>query len=240
MVTDDAFSPSKVLVVGAHPDDVDFGCAGTTAAWTAGGVSVAYCIITDGAAGGRSTGRSREELRTLREQEQRAAGAVVGVSDITFLGYPDGELSATLEVRKEVTRVIRRVRPDLVVCQSPERNWERIYASHPDHLAAGEATLCAVYPDARNPYAYPELLEEGHEAHVVTEVWLTGTSNPNHVVDITDVFDRKCAALQKHVSQIDDVDALLARIAAMGARTAEEMGLSEGHKAETFRRINTR
>ncbi len=203
-------------------------------------MDVSYCIITDGAAGGRSTGRSREELRALREKEQRAAGAVVGVSDITFLGYPDGELSSSLELRKKVTRVIRRIRPDLVVCQSPERNWERIYASHPDHLAAGEATLCAVYPDARNPYSYSELLEEGLEAHVVPEVWLTGTSNPNHAVDITDVFERKCAALQQHVSQIDDVEALLARITAMGTRTAEEMGLGEGHKAETFRRISTR
>ncbi|MGC8460237.1 MAG: PIG-L deacetylase family protein [Candidatus Dormibacteria bacterium] len=238
-VTDHGFSPSRVLIVGAHPDDVDFGCAGTTATWTSSGVSVAYCIITDGAAGGRSTGRSREELRTLREKEQRAAGAVIGVTDITFLGYPDGELFATLELRKEVTRVIRRVRPDLVVCQSPERNWERIHASHPDHLAAGEATLCAVYPDARNPYSYPELLEEGLEAHVVTEVWLTGTSNPNHAIDITDAFDKKCEALQQHASQIDDVEALLARITAMGAKTAEEMGLGEGCKAETFRRINT-
>ena len=147
-------------MVTAHPDDVDFGAAGTVAAFTAAGVEVTYCIVTDGDAGGSDRPMPRVEMAALRQDEQRAAAAVVGVSDVRFLGHPDGMVQATLELRRDISRVIRQVRPERVITQSPERNWDAIFASHPDHLAAGEAAVCAVYPDARNPFAHPELLDE--------------------------------------------------------------------------------
>ncbi len=149
----------RVLVVTAHPDDVDFGSAGTVAAFTSAGLEVTYCIVTNGEAGGSDRAMSRADMALLRQDEQRAAAAVVGVSDVRFLGHPDGMVQATIELRRDISRVIRQVRPERVVTQSPERNLEFIYASHPDHLAAGEAAVCAVYPDARNPFAHPELLD---------------------------------------------------------------------------------
>ncbi len=148
-----------MLLVTAHPDDVDFGSAGSVAAFTAAGLEVTYCIVTNGDAGGSDREMSRSEVAALRQDEQRAAAAVVGVSDVRFLGHPDGRVQATLELRRDISRVIRQVRPERVITQSPERNLDFIYASHPDHLAAGEAAVCAVYPDARNPFAHPELLE---------------------------------------------------------------------------------
>src|SRR2546421_2873666 len=133
----------RILVVNAHPDDVDFGAAGTIATWTDRGIEVSYCIVTDGDAGGFDPDVPRHEIGGIRRAEQTAAAAVVGVTDLTFLGHPDGQLYPTIELRRDISRVIRRVRPQRVVAQSAERNYERIYASHPDHLAAGEATLCA-------------------------------------------------------------------------------------------------
>ena len=160
----------RVLVITAHPDDVDFGVAGSVATWTDTGIQVTYCLATSGEAGGSDRSISRAEMAELRQAEQTAAAKVVGVEDLVFLGHPDGRLQPTLELRRDVSRVIRQVRPQRVITQSPDRNYERIYASHPDHLAAGEAALCAVYPDARNPFAHPELLEdEGLEPWSVSE-----------------------------------------------------------------------
>src|ERR1019366_7242561 len=194
----------RILVVTAHPDDVDFGAAGSVAVWTDAGIEVAYCIVTDGDAGGSDRSVPRPQMAALRRQEQTAAALVVGVQDITFLGFADGRLSADLELRKAITRVIRRFRPDRVVAQSPERNWARIHASHPDHLAAGEAAICAVYPDARNSFAFPELLEEGLEPHSVPELWVMTTERADRVVDATEFFDLKLAALRSHRSQVGD------------------------------------
>ena len=188
----------------AHPDDVDFGAAGSVAVWTDAGVEVAYCIVTDGDAGGSDRSMSRADMAAIRREEQREAAKAVGVTDVNFLGFPDGRLTADLELRRAITGVIRRFRPDRVVAQSPERNWTRIYASHPDHLAAGEAAICAVYPDARNPFAFPELLEEGLEPHTVPELWIMATDRADRAVDATDIFDRKLAALRSHRSQVGD------------------------------------
>ena len=160
----------RVLVVTAHPDDVDFGTAGSVATWVSQGIDVSYCILTDGDAGGFDPSVPRDEIAGIRQSEQRAAAAAVGVTDVTFLGYPDGALYVTHDLRRDISREIRRVRPQRVVSQSPERNFERVYASHPDHLAAGEATFCAVYPDARNPYAHLSLADDGFEAWTVSEV----------------------------------------------------------------------
>ena len=142
-------------MVTAHPDDVDFGAAGTVAAFTAAGLEVTYCIATSGESGGSDRTMSRTEMAALRQDEQRAAAAVVGVSDVRFLGFPDGMVETTRELRRDISRVIRQVRPERVLTQSPERNLEFIFASHPDHLATGEAAVDAVYPDAAQPLRPP-------------------------------------------------------------------------------------
>jgi LmbE family N-acetylglucosaminyl deacetylase len=229
----------RVLCVLAHPDDVEFGTAGTIARWTAAGTEVSYCIVTDGDAGGFDE-TPREQMPVLRRAEQTAAAAVVGVTDVRFLGYPDGRLEPTLDLRRDISRVIRQVRPQRVVTSSPERVWERIGASHPDHMTVGESTLRAVYPDARNPFAFPELLEEeGLEAWTVSEVWLSASPRADHAVDVTDVIDRKLAALRCHVTQVSHNPGLEKFVTGWMARTAQRFGLPEGRLAEAFQVVHT-
>jgi len=235
----------RALVVVAHPDDVDFGAAGTVATWTAAGVEVTYCLVTSGDAGGSDRNQSYAERAELREEEQRQAAAAVGVSDLRFLRHPDGKVVADLDLRRDISRVIRQVRPDVVLCQSAARDLDRIYASHPDHLAAGEAAMCAVYPDARNPFAHPELLDiEGLEPWTVPEVWVMASPHvPEHarvVVDVTDVIDRKVEALRCHLSQTAHREDLDDMIRQWAAGTAAAVGLPEGRLAESFRRVDTR
>jgi LmbE family N-acetylglucosaminyl deacetylase len=230
----------RILVVVAHPDDVDFGAAGSIARWTDAGIEVAYCIVTDGEAGGRHDGIEPLELGELRRVEQTAAAKTVGVTDLTFLGYPDGRLLSSLDLRRDITRVIRRARPQRVLCPSPERDYQRIFASHPDHLACGDAALSAVYPDARNRFAYPELLDEGCEPWEVEEVYLMAAAEPTVFVDITDTVARKIAALRSHASQMADPDDLDARIRSWGASVAERAGWPPGRIGEGFLRVGTR
>ncbi len=230
----------RILVVTAHPDDVDFGVAGSVAAWTKAGTAVTYCIATDGDAGGSDRSMPRPTMAALRRREQTAAAAEVGVDDLHFLGYPDGRLVPSIELRRDITRVIRQVRPQRVLCPSPERMWDRLFASHPDHLAAGEASVCAVYPDARNPFAHPELLEEGLEPHTVDELWLMATDRPNRAVDVTDTFDRKLAALRCHESQVGDGAGLDERLRGWLGQTGRAAGLGAGRLAESFRAVDTR
>ena len=229
----------RVLAVTAHPDDIDFGAAGTIAAWTETGLEVAYCLVTYGDAGGYDE-TPRAEMKAIREAEQRAAAKALGVTDVTFLGHPDGRLYVTHDLRRDITRQIRRVRPHRVLAQSPERNWQRVYPSHPDHLATGEATVCAVYPDARNPFAHPELLaDEGLEPWTVAEVWMMGGPQPNHYVDVTDTFDRKVAALRAHASQTSHMTDLDGMLRGWNAANATAGGLPEGRLAEAFHVIST-
>lgn len=231
--------PAVVLVVVAHPDDIDFGMSGTVAALVAAGAHVHYAIATSGEAGPPEDA-DRAELAATRQREQRDAAAAVGVDDVAFLGLPDGHLVADLALRKAIARVIRQVRPDLVLCQSPERRWDRIYASHPDHLAVAEATMCAVYPDARNPHAHTELLsEEGLEPHAVPETWVVGLDEPDHFVDITTVFDRKVAALSSHASQVDWIDDVDAFLRGWASEVTRAHGLPEGTLTEAWRRVVT-
>jgi LmbE family N-acetylglucosaminyl deacetylase len=234
----------RILVVTAHPDDVDFGVAGSVATWTSQGIEVHYCVCTDGDAGGFDETITRAEMGRVRRREQTAAAAAVGVTDLHFLGHPDGRLYVTHELRHDITRVIRTVRPQRVVCQSPERNLDRIYASHPDHLAAGEATLCAVYPDARNPFAHGDLLEtERLEPWTVGEVYLMAHPKSDVWVDVTDTFDRKVAALLCHESQRlerEGPGTMERMLREWGTRIAAQGDLPEGHLAEGFRRIDTR
>ena len=229
----------RALCVLAHPDDVDFGSAGTVATWTAAGTEVTYCIITDGDAGGFDD-TPRDQMGPLRQAEQRAAAAAVGVSDVRFLGHPDGRLELTLDLRRDISRVIRQVRPQRVLTSSPERWWDRIGASHPDHMTVGESTLRAVYPDARNPFAFPELLaDEGLEAWTVSEVWLGASPRADHAVDVTDVVDRKIAALRAHVTQTGHMPDLDGFLRGWMRQTAARFGLAEGRLAEAFHVVHT-
>jgi LmbE family N-acetylglucosaminyl deacetylase len=225
----------RVLVVTAHPDDVDFGAAGTVSTWTATGTEVVYCICTDGDAGGFDPAVDRADIPAIRRAEQASAAKAVGVHDVRFLGYPDGRLHATIELRRDISRVIRQVRPQRMLVQSPERNWARVGASHPDHLAAGVAAMAAIYPDARNPFAHPELLaDEGLAEWAVAETWLMAHPDNNHHVDITDLFDTKLAALRAHVSQTAHMDDLETRLREWYAANAIAAGLPEGRLAERF------
>ena len=229
--------PARALVVTAHPDDVDFGAAGTVASWIAQGTEVTYCIVTDGDAGGFDPDVPRSEIPRIRRAEQVAAGKVLGVSDVRFLGYRDGELEVSQGLRRDISRVIRQVRPERMLIQSPERNWARIPASHPDHMAAGEGAIFAIYPDARNPFAHPSLLaDEGLDAWTVHDVWVMWAPEPNHVVDVTEQVELKLAALRAHESQTAHMDDLEDRIRSWMTMAAERGGLPEGRLAEAFLR----
>jgi LmbE family N-acetylglucosaminyl deacetylase len=225
---------ARVLCVAAHPDDIDFGYAGTVAGFVDAGIEVTYLLVTRGDAGGFDD-TPRDEMPALREAEQQAAAAAVGVTDVRFLdGYADGSVTPSLELRRDITRVIRQVRPDRILTNSPLRRWERIAGpSHPDHIAVGEAVTAAIYPGARNEFAYPEMLAEGLKPWVVRELWFSSGPDPDHPVDITDVYPRKLAALLAHVTQTGHMD-LDARLRMMLGANAKAGGLPEGRLAEIF------
>jgi LmbE family N-acetylglucosaminyl deacetylase len=230
---------NRILVVTAHPDDVDFGAAGTIARWTDCGIEVTYCIVTDGDAGGSDRSVSRADVGMIRRAEQTAAAKEVGVSDLRFLGHPDSRVEPTLDLRRDISRVIRQTRADRVLLPSPERNWASLYASHPDHMAVGVAAMAAVYPDSRNPFSFPELLDEGLEPYSVGEVWIMAHASSNRTSDITATFDRKVAALRAHASQHEDPDGLDGRMRGWAASVAKSAGLDEGRLAEQFFALET-
>ena len=230
----------RVLVIAAHPDDIDFGAAGTVATFVDAGLAVTYLVCTQGDQGGFDD-TPREQMPAIRMAEQRAAAAAVGVSDVRFLqGYRDGWLEPTFELQRDIVRVIRGVRPHRLLIPSPERNWERIHASHPDHLATGEACIRAVYPAARNPHAWPELVaEEGLQPWTVDEVWLMAHHTNSHHVDITHTFARKVAALHAHTSQTGHMDELEAMLRDWSTQMADRAGWSAGRLAESFHVVPT-
>jgi LmbE family N-acetylglucosaminyl deacetylase len=197
------WAPGSALVIAAHPDDIEFGCAGTVARWVRDGTRVTYALLTNGASGSSDPEMTRERLAELREAEQRASAKVVGVDRVEFLGYEDGFLEPTLEVREQVVRLIRRVRPEVVVTTDPTTRYiaDR-YINHPDHRAAGEATLAAVIPGSDTRLAYPELLEEGLEPVELTAVWLMMSIEANLVVDISEHIQTKVDSLLCHATQL--------------------------------------
>jgi LmbE family N-acetylglucosaminyl deacetylase len=199
---------SRVLIVAAHPDDIEFGAGGTAAVWSDEGIEVTYLIVTDGAAGSNEPGVDYVKLIERRRDEQTRAAACVGVTDVRFLGYADGTLTPTMELRRDVTRVIRELRPDRVVIMDPTvvllSEGEFNYINHPDHRAAGEAALYAVFPSAETRPIFPELLDEGFEPHHVNELWLMLGDKANRYIDITTVHERKIAALLCHESQLGE------------------------------------
>jgi len=229
---------TRALVVTAHPDDVDFGAGGTVMALVKAGVTVTFCICTDGDAGGFDDSTDRSQIPAIRRAEQVAAAAVYGVTDVRFLGYQDGYLEPSHDLQRDIVRVMRQVQPQLVITQSPDRNWERLPSSHPDHMAAGEATARALYPAVRNPYAYPELRnEEGLEAWTVSWLWMQGHVEPNHWIDTTEFFSRKVTALEAHASQTSHMEELEGMLRSWGEMQAQAAGLELGRLAEAFRQI---
>lgn len=238
----------RALIVVAHPDDIDFGAAGTIACWTAAGIEITYLLVTTGDAGGFDDAVVRSDLPAMRMAEQRAAGAEVGVHDVRFLGHPladgspngdpqpDGFVEVTTALRRDISRVIRQVRPNRVILSSPEWNLGRMPVCHPDHMHTGEATLRAVYPDARNPYAHVELLrDEGLEPWTVHEIWVQGGRENNHVSDVTAHVEAKMRALAAHTSQFPQgFEPIEGMVRGWMGQTATEAGLPAGSSAETF------
>jgi LmbE family N-acetylglucosaminyl deacetylase len=216
----------RALVIFSHPDDAEFGAAGTIAAFTARGVRVDYVVTTDGGKGTEDPAVTPEMLASTRMAEQRAAADVLGVRDIVHLGYPDGYLTPSLELRRDIVRQIRAFRPDLVIAQNPLRRLDgNPFISHPDHLATGEATMAAVYPAARDRLNFPELLEEGLEPWKVRQVLLTGAEHPNLWVDVTPSMETALGALRCHASQIADWAAAEERVRERAAEAGAQIGV---------------
>ncbi|MBA2263113.1 MAG: PIG-L family deacetylase [Chloroflexi bacterium] len=195
----------RVLVVISHPDDGEFGAGPTIAHLSAAGARVDYVVTTDGSKGTEDLEVTPEQLSTTRMAEQRAAADLLGVSEIVHLGYPDGYLTPSLELRRDITRQIRRFRPDMVITQNPQRRLDHNpFIGHPDHLATGEATLASVYPAARDHLNFPELWrDEKLEPWKVRQVLLTGVEEPNLWVDVAETFEIGLRSILAHVSQVD-------------------------------------
>lgn len=198
--------PHRAMVIMAHPDDIEYFVGGTVARWNAAGCDVTFVLATSGESGCDDLTLSRQQLAALRQAEQRAAARVLGVEQVLFLDAPDGEVTPTLELRRQLVAKIRRYRPATVIIPDPTRYYffEQGYVNHPDHRATGEAALAAISPAATNPRYHPELLAEGLKPHQVTQIWLAMPPEPDHWVDITDVFETKLAAMDCHASQISD------------------------------------
>lgn len=222
----------------AHADDAEFGSAGTIARWVKQGVEVTYVVVTNGNKGSADPEMTPEALAALREKEQRAACKVLGVKNVVFLGYQDGELVPSLELRRNLTREVRRYKPDVAMVPDPT-TWYfgNVYINHPDHRAVGEAALAAIFPSARDRLTFPELLVEGFEPHKAREVYLSFSMNADTWVDITDTMDTKLAALREHKSQLPDMDEIDKNVRERAIAMAEgrEMRYAEAYKKMVLR-----
>lgn len=195
-----------VLAVGAHPDDIDIGYAGTIAKWISEGAEITYLILTDGSKGSEDPRISNQKLTKTRRTEQQKAADLLGVKKVIFLDFVDGELENTPALRKQIIKIIRQIKPTTVICSDPTFYFDekRHFINHPDHRIAGETTVDCVYPFARNARTFPELLGEGLQSHVVEELLLTNFSKANYFVDISKTIDQKVAAISCHKSQFND------------------------------------
>lgn len=228
-------SPARVLVVAAHPDDVEFGAAGTVARWIDEGAEVRYLVATRGDKGSDDPTVDPEELGRIREREQRAAAEEIGVAGVDFLGEPDGQVEPTLRLRERITYAIRRFRPEIVMTHDPTVVFvNNEWVNHPDHRAVGMVTVDAVFPTARDPLNFPQHVAEGLSAWKVAELFLWSTNEANQLVDIGASLDRKVSALRCHESQFRTFDETERWV----RRTAEELGERAGYPAaEGFRRV---
>lgn len=227
------YIPESALAVFAHPDDIEFGCAGTIARWIQQGTRVAYVLVTSGDVGIAKEDITRQQAADIREAETLAAAAVVGVSDVTFFRVPDGMVENTMELRKRIVREIRRFQPEVVLSSDPTMIFTPMGGiNHPDHRAVGNAVLDAVFPAAGQPHFFEELAQEGLKAHKVRKVYLTARGEGDTFVNISDTIDLKIASLQKHESQVGQWKELAERMKERSAQTAK--GKEMGH-AEAFR-----
>ena len=230
-IPDDGDAPNKrALVIAAHPDDSEFGAAGTVALWVRDGWEVYYLICTDGSKGSDDPAMTPDRLVPLRREEQRAAVRVLGAKHVFFLDYVDGELAYTPEFTRDVVRAIRTIRPHTVFSHDPNQIVRNTFINHPDHRCAGTVALDCVYPLARNRPTFPELLDEGLEPHSAKVVYLWSASDVNYRVDITDVIDVKLEALSKHASQLGEMETRLEQIRSFWRD-------DDGRYLENFRRI---
>ncbi|WP_374685993.1 PIG-L deacetylase family protein [Promineifilum sp.] len=228
-----AYTPQTAMFIVAHPDDIEFGMAGTAAVWAKAGARVLYVVITDGNVGSHEEGMTAERLAEIRRAEQTAAGEVVG-AECVYLGYHDGFLQPTLELRKDLVRLIRQHRPDAVICLDPTNFFPSDnYINHPDHRAAGQAALDAVFPAAEMTLLYPDLAAEGLVGHKVDNVFVAFGERSNHYVDITDTLQLKIDALKKHASQLGEWDPT-PMVRQWAAETGKKVGFAY---AEAFYRI---
>lgn len=200
---DGNYIPPRAIVIVAHADDIEFGAAGTVAKWTAAGAHVTFCIVTDNGSGSDDPNITREQLAATREAEQRASAEILGVAECVFLGYPDGTVENTMGLRRDLVRVMRRVRPDLLLTMDPSTLFlpSNNYINHPDHRAVAQAAIDAVFPAVGNRKIFPELLAEGLEPINIPNVWLMLSMESNVTVDTTPTFARKIEALKQHASQ---------------------------------------
>ncbi|MBM2826371.1 MAG: family deacetylase [Dehalococcoidia bacterium] len=227
-------TPAKVMVIMAHPDDAEFSCGGTIAKWAALGSEITYVICTNGNKGSDDPEMTPERLAVIRQQEQRDAAKVLGVKDVIFLGYPDGGLEDTSEIRGEIVRQIRMHQPEIIVTMDPMRR----YFQHRDHRVAGTLALDAAMPYSRSHLFYPEQIAQGLKPHKTFEAYISAAENPNLDVDIADTFDLKVDALLQHVSQMGGAtkEELGGRLKDMSARFLGIEG-ENPHLVERFRRI---
>jgi LmbE family N-acetylglucosaminyl deacetylase len=234
--TDSWDTPQKVLIILAHPDDPEFFCGATTARWVRAGHHVEYCLLTCGDKGTKDLTLASEELCSIRQEEQRAAARVLGVDNIHFLNYPDGYLVPDIDLRRDITRVIRTIRPDILVTCDPQTLFTaNAGLNHPDHRAAGQATLDAVFPSARDHLSFIELWrDEKLEPHIVREVWVCGTLQPDVILDVTETWEKKIKALYEHKSQIGDPEKLAERL--RNRRTTDSTPENPRYE-EKFRRL---
>jgi len=224
--------PESAMVIVAHPDDAEFTVAGTVAAWTAAGCRVTYVICTDGNTGSHEPGMTRDRLADIRRAEQRAASAALGVDEVVFLGYDDGQLQPTLDLRRDLVRVIREHKPEALIAWDPTSLLiSDEYINHPDHRAAAQAALDAVAPASAMPLLWPET----GAPHRVSQVYIFGADKPNVWVDVTQTIERKIAALKQHASQMKDWDPT-EMVKEWGAETGQEKGLAyaESYRVITF------
>jgi LmbE family N-acetylglucosaminyl deacetylase len=218
-------TPQHILIILAHPDDPEFFCGATLAKWVRAGHKITYCLLTCGDKGFNPNTHPDmipEMLCAIRREEQRAAADVIGAGAVHFLDREDGYLVPDLSLRREVVRLIRREKPDILVTCDPQNLFALYGLNHPDHRAAGQATLDAVFPAAGSRVFFPELLAEGLEPHMPKEVWCSLTSQPNTVLDVTDTWDVKLAALLNHKSQIGDVEKFKERIKSRRTESSTE------------------
>lgn len=239
MISANNYIPERAMFIFAHPDDIEFGTAGTAAKWAKYGSDVTYVVLTDGNIGSHEAGMTAEKLAEIRRREQSEAAEVAGVARCLFMGEPDGRLQPTLELRKKLVRLIRQYKPNVVVCGDPQFFYSDGYINHPDHRNAGQVAIEAVFPSGDSPLLFPELVEEGFEPHKVNYVYISfGRREANTYIDITETIDVKLAALRKHVSQLGDWDPE-ERVREWTAETGKKVGYlhAEGYYRITLQEV---